>query len=102
MLLQTQREYEGFITKGDDALKQKKWTEAIKMFEEAKNIQDNTTVRSRIDLTNYLKNIALGKRALENEDFPTARWRFNMARKHKDTQEVRNLINKAGGDVDTK
>ena len=102
MLLKTQRQYEGFLTKGDSALKEEKWTEAIKMFEEAKNIQDNATVRSRIDLTNYLKNIALGKKALANENLPTARWRFNLARKYKDTQEVRDLIIKAGGEVDKK
>ena len=100
MRLKTQREYEGLITKGDAALEQKKWTEAIKMFEEAKKIEDNTIVQGRIDLTNYMKNMAIGKRALENEDFSAARWRFKMARKHKDTQEVRNLIIKAGGDVD--
>jgi len=102
MLLKTQREYDGYLTRGDEAMKQKKWNEAVKMFEQAKNIQDDQIVRKRIDLTNYLKNIALGKRALENEDFPTARWRFNLARKNKDTQEVRDLIVKAGGEVDKK
>lgn len=101
ILLKTQREYEDFVARGEAAIEEKKWTKAIEMFEEAKNIQDNTAIRSKIDLTNYQKNIALGKKALENHDFPTARWRFNMARKCKDTQEVRDLINKAGGDVDT-
>ncbi len=100
MMLKTQREYDAYIAKGNKAIKEQKWSDAIKMFEQAKKLQDDKNVQGRIELAKYLQHIDLGKKALDRNDLPAARWRFRMARKNKDTQEARDLIKKAGGDLD--
>ncbi len=97
LLLESRRQYSQYISRGNDALKKKKWTEALKAYEEARKIQDTEEVNERIQLTKYAKNMTLGERAMVDGDMKLASFFFRLARKEKDTPEVREKLNKALG-----
>lgn len=99
LLMRERREYGRCLAQGDEALRQRRWQEAIRWFLQAKQkTRDPREVDARISETYYQKFLAGGKKALEEENLPVARWNFKQALRYKDTPEARQLLRQAGGE----
>lgn len=98
LLMQTRRKYGRFLDRGDDALKRKRWEEALRWYKQAKQqTRDKREIEERISETHYRKFLTGGKQALEEKNYPVARWNFKQALRNKDTPEARKLLKQAGG-----
>ena len=94
-VMRTQREYSRLLIKGDEAVKEKKWGEAIRWYNQAKEVQDGQEIKDRVSLTFYKKHVIDGKEAMKSENWPVARWNFKQALKYKETTEARDLLKQA-------
>jgi serine/threonine protein kinase len=99
MLMRTRQKYGQFLAKGDEALKKKRWEEAVRWYKQARQqTQEPREVDRRISETYYRKFLTGGKTALEEKNLPVARWNFKQALRYKDTPEARKLLQQAGGE----
>ena len=90
--MQTQKNYEATLAKGDAAMKNKDWGKALEHFKAAKVIQSTDDVTKRIDTAHYQKYLQAGKKAQANNDNAGARWNYRMAQKHMDNAEIQSLL----------
>ncbi|HPS53047.1 MAG TPA: serine/threonine-protein kinase, partial [Phycisphaerae bacterium] len=97
VMLDDQQKYQNLVEMGDKEMKQNRFQEALKYYDDASKIQATPEIQKRVQLTRYKKDIYLGKRALEEDDEKTARYHFKRALQFLDTPEARELLNKVGG-----
>ena len=93
LLLENQRQYDMYIRMGDRAREEKKWTQALQAYENARQTQATEEVDQRVKLTKYTKNLALGDEAMREGNYSLARFYFKLARKQNDTKEVQARLN---------
>ncbi len=84
--------YDGEITKGDEALAKGMWSKALKYFRKAKEIRPGGEADQRINAARYAEYLAKGKAAMAAGDLRAARAHFKIAKGHRDTKEVDDLI----------
>jgi len=100
VLMRTRQQYEQFLRQGDGQRRKKKWRDAVRYYNQAKDLtQDTGEVEERISETYYEWYVTEGKEALREENYPVARWNFKRAQRYKDTPEVRSLLEQASGEV---
>ena len=95
VVMRNQRDYNRLLGKGDEAMKKNEWREAIRWYNQAKQVQDGQEINDRVNLTYYKKHVIDGKEAIESKNWPVARWNFKQALKYKETPEARALLKQA-------
>jgi len=100
VVMRARRQYEQFLRQGDEQRRKKKWRDAIRYYNQAKDrAQDTREVDERISETHYERHLTDGKEALREENYPMALWHFKQAQRYKDTPEVRSLLEQASAEV---
>ncbi len=90
--MQTRQRYEAHLADGDRALNSGEFSAALDFFRKAKAVLDTQEAQKRMDEVIYRENLAKGKDEMFRRNYPLALGYFNIARKAKDTAEVRDLI----------
>jgi tetratricopeptide (TPR) repeat protein len=94
--MNTEQKYGALIRAGSTLLERKQWTKAKDAFDEAGELYAEPppeAVAGRRDAM-YGQNLQLGTEAMDDGDMTLARSYFRLAQKQKDTQEVRDLLEK--------
>ncbi|MBS3820947.1 MAG: protein kinase [Planctomycetes bacterium] len=101
--MRVEQTFDTLKAQGDELLAQKKWDEAIKVYQEAKagltagKVQRKQAAEKAVTLAKYKKYVELGDEAAAINDVPTARWYYGLAQREMNTPEIRRKLQSVGG-----
>ena len=96
--MRTVQRYEQWIARGNEALSNKRWEEALQSFTKAKGVEgigDTAEASQGIRLAKYNDYLSRGKRAMDQQDYAGAKGYFQLAKGQMATEEVDKRIAEA-------
>ncbi len=90
-----ERKYKSYLSQAKTALENREFANAKELVKQARDINDTKETQALSDEIHYEENLQKGREAMNANDYKGAIAYFNIAKRYKDTDEVKSLIAQA-------